>query len=101
MVRRRPCLDDRPGGIRARDRTDRRHFHGMTAGVRKRFDAIDVARGVALVAMAAYHFTWDLAYFRVISASAPFTAPMRLASHTIGGGVLAPGRGSLAPARGP
>ncbi|MCX7305075.1 MAG: DUF1624 domain-containing protein [Hyphomicrobiales bacterium] len=28
-----------------------------------RIDAIDVARGVALVAMAVYHFTWDLEFF--------------------------------------
>jgi uncharacterized membrane protein len=29
----------------------------------RRIDAIDVARGVALVAMAIYHFTWDLEFF--------------------------------------
>lgn len=28
-----------------------------------RIDAIDIARGVALVAMAIYHFTWDLEFF--------------------------------------
>jgi uncharacterized membrane protein len=56
----------------------------MKANGAKRFDAIDVARGVALIAMAFYHFTWDLAYFGVISAYAPFTTPMRVASHAIG-----------------
>ena len=30
---------------------------------RGRIDAIDIARGVALVAMAIYHFTWDLEFF--------------------------------------
>ncbi|TIY10607.1 MAG: DUF1624 domain-containing protein, partial [Mesorhizobium sp.] len=29
----------------------------------KRIIAIDVARGVALLAMASYHFTWDLEFF--------------------------------------
>ncbi|TKB32225.1 MAG: DUF1624 domain-containing protein, partial [Mesorhizobium sp.] len=29
----------------------------------KRIVAIDVARGVALLAMASYHFTWDLEFF--------------------------------------
>ena len=43
----------------------------------QRLDAVDVARGLALVAMAGYHFTWDLAYFGVVAASTPFTPPMR------------------------
>ena len=30
---------------------------------RQRIDAIDIARGVALLAMAIYHFTWDLEFF--------------------------------------
>lgn len=30
---------------------------------RRRIDAIDLARGVALVAMAIYHFAWDLEFF--------------------------------------
>ena len=53
-----------------------------------RLDAIDVARGLALVAMAAYHFTWDLAYFGVVAPSTPFTPPMRVASHVIGAAFL-------------
>ena len=28
-----------------------------------RIDAIDIARGIALLAMAIYHFTWDLEFF--------------------------------------
>jgi len=35
---------------------------------RKRIAAIDVARGVALLAMASYHFTWDLEFFGYASA---------------------------------
>jgi uncharacterized membrane protein len=30
---------------------------------KRRIDAIDIARGTALVAMAIYHFTWDLEFF--------------------------------------
>lgn len=33
------------------------------AAARSRIDAIDLARGFALVAMAIYHFTWDLEFF--------------------------------------
>ncbi len=33
---------------------------------RQRRQAIDVYRGVAIVAMAAYHATWDLNYYRII-----------------------------------
>jgi uncharacterized membrane protein len=33
-----------------------------------RIDAIDVARGLALVAMAIYHFTWDLEFFGYVPA---------------------------------
>ena len=34
-----------------------------TAAYPRRIAAIDAARGVALVAMAIYHFTWDLEFF--------------------------------------
>jgi uncharacterized membrane protein len=33
----------------------------------RRIDAIDLARGLALVAMAVYHFTWDLEFFGYIA----------------------------------
>ncbi len=35
----------------------------------RRIDAIDVARGLALLAMASYHFTWDLGFFGYTDAS--------------------------------
>jgi uncharacterized membrane protein len=57
--------------------------------MRRRLDAVDVARGLALVAMAGYHFTWDLAFFGVVEPTTPFTPPMRLASLLIGGAFLA------------
>lgn len=66
----------------------------MTA--RTRLDAIDVARGLSLVAMAGYHFTWDLAYFGVVAPETPFTPPMRAASHIIGSAFLALAGVSLA-----
>ncbi len=53
-----------------------------------RLDAVDVARGLALAAMAGYHFTWDLAYFGAVDPLTPYTAPMRLASALIGGAFL-------------
>jgi uncharacterized membrane protein len=56
--------------------------------MRRRLDAVDVARGLALVAMAGYHFTWDLAYFDVLEPATPFTPAMRLASLLIGGTFL-------------
>ena len=36
-------------------------------GTRGRIDAIDLARGFALVAMAIYHFTWDLEFFGYVT----------------------------------
>ncbi len=36
---------------------------------RQRWDAVDVARGVAIVAMVIYHFAWDLSFLRLIPGS--------------------------------
>ena len=66
----------------------------------RRFDALDLARALALLAMAAYHLTWDLAWFGVVEPTAPFTPPMRLASHAIGATFLALAGFSLALAHG-
>ena len=33
----------------------------------RRFAVIDIARGVAIIAMVAYHLCWDLSYFRFIA----------------------------------
>ena len=54
-----------------------------------RVDAVDCARGVAIVGMAAYHLTWDLADFRLVSPLLPFTPPMRLLSHGVASVFLA------------
>jgi len=60
----------------------------VAAPPRARSDAIDIARALSLVAMTGYHLTWDLAYFHFIAAHAPFTPPMRFASHAIGSSFL-------------
>jgi uncharacterized membrane protein len=54
-----------------------------------RVDAVDCARGVALIGMAAYHLSWDLADFRLASPMLPFTPPMRLLSHAVASAFLA------------
>ncbi len=54
-----------------------------------RVDAIDCARGLALVGMAVYHFSWDLADFRLASPMLPFTPQMRLLSHIVASVFLA------------
>ncbi|MEL6819098.1 MAG: heparan-alpha-glucosaminide N-acetyltransferase [Pseudomonadota bacterium] len=43
----------------------------------KRIAELDFARGVALVAMAIYHFTWDLTFFGYLDTSFATTGPMR------------------------
>ena len=55
---------------------------------RGRVDAIDCARGLALVGMAVYHLSWDLADFRLASPALPFTPQMRLFSHIVASAFL-------------
>ena len=66
----------------------------------RRIDAIDFARGVAILGMAAYHLGWDLADFRLVSPLFPFTPPMRLFSHVVANAFLALVGVSLALAHG-
>ena len=54
-----------------------------------RVDGVDCARGLALVGMAAYHLSWDLADFRLAPPMLPFTPPMRLLSHVVASAFLA------------
>ncbi len=54
-----------------------------------RVDAIDCARGLALLGMVAYHLSWDFADFRLASPMLPFTPPMRLLSHAVASAFLA------------
>jgi len=54
----------------------------------RRVDAVDCARGLALVGMAFYHLGWDLADFRLASPMLPFTTGMRLLSHVVASAFL-------------
>jgi uncharacterized membrane protein len=55
---------------------------------RVRIPAIDAARGVALIAMAVYHFTWDLGYFGFIRLQAGIDPAWRLFAKCIAGTFL-------------
>ncbi|MGU3540357.1 heparan-alpha-glucosaminide N-acetyltransferase [Methylobacterium sp. A54F] len=54
-----------------------------------RLAVIDAARGCALVAMAAYHATWDLGFLRLMPENLALTGPGRAAAHVIAGSFLA------------
>ena len=64
---------------------------GNTAGARAetrrlpRIPLIDQARGVALIAMAVYHFTWDLGFFGYIEPETATTGGWRLFARLIAG----------------
>jgi uncharacterized membrane protein len=66
------------------------------SGPSPRVAAIDMARGAALVGMALYHLSWDLAYFHLAPADLPVIPPMRLFSHAVAGVFLALAGVSLA-----
>jgi len=48
-----------------------------------RLRALDAARGLAVLAMVAFHSTWDLGHFGYIDASIPWSAPFKAFGHTI------------------
>jgi uncharacterized membrane protein len=54
-----------------------------SATPRPRFVVIDIARGVAIVAMIAYHFCWDLSYFRFIAADVGYDPQWVLIARSI------------------
>lgn len=53
-----------------------------------RIPLIDQARGVALIAMAVYHFTWDLGFFGYIEPETATTGGWRLFARLIAGSFL-------------
>ena len=53
------------------------------AATGRRIDALDVARGVALIAMTVYHFAWDLAFFGYVAAADLRTTGWILFARTI------------------
>lgn len=61
---------------------------GATARRLPRIPLIDQARGVALVAMAIYHFTWDLGFFGYIDPETATTGGWRLFARLIAGSFL-------------
>ncbi|MDN2581602.1 DUF1624 domain-containing protein [Aquibium sp. ELW1220] len=61
----------------------------MSAPVRhRRIEAIDLARGVALIAMAIYHFTWDLEFFRYVEAGTTTVGGWKLFARSIASSFL-------------
>lgn len=54
----------------------------------RRVDAIDCARGLALIGMGVYHLSWDLADFRLAPPTLPFSPHMRLFSHIVASAFL-------------
>ena len=55
---------------------------------RGRFDAVDVARGVALAAMAAYHFTWDVGFLQLTPTNVAQSPMGHAAARIIAGSFL-------------
>ena len=55
---------------------------------KRRIHTIDAARGAALVAMAIYHFTWDLDYFGYVRPGLSTTGGWAIFAHLIAGSFL-------------
>ena len=56
---------------------------------RARMDALDVARGLALLAMAVYHFSWDLLWFGLVDWPVDSSPGWRIFAGLIAGSFLA------------
>ena len=54
----------------------------------RRIHAIDAARGIALIAMAVYHFTWDLDFFGYVRPGLSTTGGWAIFAHLIAGSFL-------------
>jgi uncharacterized membrane protein len=50
---------------------------------RQRIEAVDAARGVALVAMGVYHFVWDLSFYNFVSPSTFYDPRFQFFGHII------------------
>lgn len=53
-----------------------------------RWPIIDALRGIAVIAMIGFHFTWDLGFFQMIDYDISFTTEGRVLSHLIAGTFL-------------
>lgn len=58
------------------------------AATRGRIDALDVARGVALVAMATYHLSWDMEFFGYLEPGTSTTGPLKYYARSIAASFL-------------
>ena len=56
--------------------------------ISRRIHALDAARGIALVAMAIYHFTWDLDFFGYVRPGLSTTGGWAIFAHLIAGSFL-------------
>jgi uncharacterized membrane protein len=54
-----------------------------------RLPGIDIARGVAILAMALYHFAWDLSFYRLISVNVGLDPAWQWVARVIAGSFLA------------
>jgi uncharacterized membrane protein len=57
-------------------------------GRKRRWPVVDVARGIAIIAMILFHFTWDLGYFGIVDYDISFSPEGRVLSHLIAGSFL-------------
>lgn len=48
-----------------------------------RWQALDAARGIAVLAMVVFHVIWDLAHFGYAPATLPWSAPVKIFGHSI------------------
>jgi uncharacterized membrane protein len=48
-----------------------------------RWQALDAARGIAVLAMIVFHVIWDLAHFGYAPATLPWSAPVKIFGHSI------------------
>ncbi len=55
---------------------------------RRRWDVIDVARGVAILAMIVYHFGWDLSFLKLIETNVLAMPAWRWFARAIAGSFL-------------
>ena len=60
----------------------------MSDLARRRIPAIDLARGAALIAMAIYHFTWDLEFFGYVDAGTTTVGGWKLFARSIASSFL-------------
>ena len=51
--------------------------------IKKRLQKVDLFRGLALLGMVIYHFSWDLSYFSYIAPQIPAEGSLRLLARVV------------------